>query len=53
MMTPRIPSRGRVEISEGIAAAVACAISVGLGRRVVIVVDSHDAPAIVLCGLWQ
>ena len=40
MMTPRIPNRGRVEMSEGIAAAVACAISVGLGRRVGIVVEA-------------
>ena len=30
-MTPIIPNRGRVEISEGIAAAVARAICVGVG----------------------
>jgi hypothetical protein len=32
MRTPTIPSRGRVEISGGIAAAVARAICAGVGR---------------------
>src|SRR5277367_14766 len=37
MTTPRIPNRGRVETSDGITAAVAWAITSGVGGRVVIV----------------
>src|SRR6267378_4618887 len=40
MITPNIPTRGRVEIADGIAAAVARAISAGVGGRVVIAVDA-------------
>jgi hypothetical protein len=36
MSTPNIPTRGRVEIADGIAAAVARASSAGVGGRVVI-----------------
>src|SRR5882762_7422887 len=40
MITPNIPTRGRVEIADGIAAAVARAISAGVGGRVVIAGDA-------------
>src|ERR1700751_5776687 len=43
-MTPRIPNKGRVESSEGIAAAVARAISGGVGGRVVIAGAAMNAP---------
>ena len=44
MRTPTIPKTGRVESSEGIAAAVARAISTGAGGRVVIVVAAMTLP---------
>src|SRR5271168_2768779 len=34
--TPRIPRRGRVDTSDGIAAAAACAISTADGRKVMV-----------------
>src|SRR6185369_11851218 len=42
-MTPMIPNRGRVETSEGIANAAACAISAVAGGRLVVVVLVMDS----------
>ena len=44
MSTPSIPTSGRVEISDGIAAAVARAISAELGGRVVIAAEAMMVP---------
>src|ERR1700686_3294425 len=40
MSTPSIPNRGRVDIADGIAAAVARAISAGVGGRAVIAAEA-------------
>ena len=42
MRTPIIPRTGRVEISQGIALAVACAISSGVGGRLIVVEAAID-----------